>query len=220
MTNSNIYNSIGFLFDLDGVLIDSEQEYTKIWTAVNKKYPSDTHNLPEVIKGCTLEKILDEHYPDKDKRGKVVSMLYELEAKMTYNYKPGALDLLRFLKERKIAMALVTSSNEKKMSHLYEDLPDFRQYFEFIVTADMIQLSKPDPECFLLGAEMINRNIEKCIVFEDSLQGVMAGSAAGAFVVGVEGTLSADILSPYSDIVVNSLKKINPDKLVSIINEQ
>lgn len=62
----------GFLFDLDGVLIDSEKEYSKIWSQVNCEYPSGTPSLEKIIKGCTLDKILDDHYPDSEIRVKVV----------------------------------------------------------------------------------------------------------------------------------------------------
>lgn len=83
-------NNAGFLFDLDGVLIDSEREYSGIWAQVNREYPSGVVSLEKVIKGCTLDKILDDHYPDLEIRDKVVERLYELEKLMKYEYLPGA----------------------------------------------------------------------------------------------------------------------------------
>ena len=61
MTEALLSQKYGFLFDLDGVLIDSEGEYSKIWAQVNREYPSGIDNLEEVIKGCTLDKILADH---------------------------------------------------------------------------------------------------------------------------------------------------------------
>lgn len=209
--------NIGFLFDLDGVLIDSESEYSKIWAQVNKEYPTGTPSLEVVIKGCTLDKILDDHYPDMNIREKVVARLYELEKLMKYKYLPGAKTLLNRIKELGCKMALVTSSNEVKMAHLDEELPELRGLFDFIVTADLITKSKPDPEGYLLGAKKIGNEAIRCVVFEDSLQGVKAGKRSGAYVVGVAGTLPAEMLAPYADIVVESLEEISFDYLIETV---
>lgn len=214
------HNSPGFLFDLDGVLIDSESEYTKIWETVNNEYPTGISSLASCIKGCTLDKILDDHYPDPSIRKKVVERLYELEKKMKYNYLPGAYELLCNLKERKIPIALVTSSNDVKMAHLVEELPEITSFFTHIVTADQISNSKPDPEGYLLGAKKIGRNILNCVVFEDSLQGVKAGRNSGAFVIGVAGTLSRETISPFADYVVNSLDEINLEQLILTLSNR
>ncbi len=210
----------GFLFDLDGVLIDSESEYTKIWEIVNKEYPTGISSLASRIKGCTLDKILEDHYPDLSVREKVVARLYELEKKMKYSYLPGAEVLLSELRRREIPAALVTSSNDVKMAHLDEELPEIRDFFSYIVTADQISASKPDPEGYLLAAKKIGRDISNCVVFEDSLQGVKAGKNSGAFVIGVAGTLSRDVISPYSDVVVDSLDEIDLDSLIEILEKR
>lgn len=213
-------NNIGFLFDLDGVLIDSEKEYSKIWAQVNSEYPSGTPALEKVIKGCTLDKILDDHYPDSDIRKNVVKRLYELEALMKYSYLPGADRFLKTLKELGYPIVLVTSSNNDKMAHLDEEIPELRGMFDFIVTADLISRSKPDPEGYLLGAKKINRDIRKCVVFEDSLQGVKAGRSAGAFVVGVAGTLAKDTIQPFADIVINSLAELDIEMLINTVADR
>lgn len=220
MDTASNFHKTGFLFDLDGVLIDSETEYSKIWAQVNSEYPTGVKSLESVIKGCTLDKILDDHYPDAEVRKKVVKRLYELEGKMKYRYLPGAHELLSCLRDRKIPAALVTSSNDVKMAHLDEELPDIRDYFNFIVTADLISKSKPDPEGYLLGASSIGCDIEKCVVFEDSLQGVKAGHNSGAYVIGVAGTLPREILEPYSDIVVESLEEIELESLLNILENR
>lgn len=207
-------NKYGFLFDLDGVLIDSEKEYSRIWATVNSEYPTGIADLEVKIKGCTLDKILEDYYPDKSVRNAVVARLYELEGKMHYEYLPGAYELLSALRAGNYSAAMVTSSNDDKMRHLDEELPDIRNFFKTIVTADQIKKSKPDPEGYLKGAKLLDRDIENCVVFEDSLQGVKAGHCAGAFVVGVAGTLPREVLLPYSDIVVNNLSEINLNDLI------
>ena len=208
----------GFLFDLDGVLIDSEKEYSRIWATVNKEFPTGVTDLEVKIKGCTLDKILADYFPDTVIREKVVRRLYELEGRMHYEYLPGARELLQDLADKDIAMALVTSSNEDKMKHLDEELPELRNMFDKVVTADLITKSKPDPEGYLKGASLLGKNIRDCVVFEDSLQGVKAGKAAGALVIGVAGTLPQEVLAPYSDIVIHSLEELGVNDIIRLID--
>lgn len=210
----------GFLFDLDGVLIDSETAYSEIWTRIEREYPTGIEDFARKIKGTTLEKILSDNYPDASTRAKVEARLYELEGQMKYTPLPGAVELLSTLNRRGIPAVIVTSSNDKKMQHLWSDLPDFRQYFRKIVDGDMVTHSKPDPEGYLLGASLIDRKPEHCVVFEDSLQGVKAGHNSGAYVVGVAGTLRAETIAPYCDVVVDTLEGFDVEGLVKILENR
>lgn len=197
--------NIGFLFDLDGVLIDSEEEYTRIWREINQIFPTGIEKFEEKIKGTTLTNILTQYYPDKQIQKEVTAMLLDLEAKMNYAYKEGAEELLDEIRENGFPLALVTSSNDAKMNHLKEEIPDLCDKFHFIVTSDLINKSKPDPEGYLLAASMLDCCASDCYVFEDSLQGVKAGKNAGAHVIGISGTLAPEVLEPFSDVVINTL---------------
>lgn len=208
----------GFLFDLDGVLIDSEREYSRIWASVNAEFNTGIENLEVKIKGCTLDKILSDYFPDPELQKKVVEKLYELEGRMHYEYLPGAQALLYEINSSGYPLALVTSSNNDKMKHLKEEIPELLNYFNAVVTADMISCSKPDPESYLKGAELLEVEIKNCAVFEDSLQGVKAGKSAGAFVIGVAGTMSREVLAPYSDIVIDSLEDIVLEDIIRKID--
>lgn len=199
---------IGFLFDLDGVLIDSEREYTRIWNEIDKTYPSGKKDFSLSIKGQTLTKILNDNYPE-ELREEVYDLLHLLEKEMKYDYCPHAEQFLDHLVSRGAASAVVTSSDEIKMAHLYNDLPGFRSRISTVIDASKVKKSKPDPEGYLLGAKAIGKDIRKCVVFEDSVQGVKAGRAAGAFVVGITGTKKREDLLPYSDIVVDSLAELS-----------
>lgn len=203
----------GALFDLDGVLIDSETEYTKIWSEINRRFPTGYDDLALRIKGMTLHNILATYYPDASVAYKVRDTLHELESHMTYRWLPGARELLEWLMANGVPRALVTSSDNKKMEHLNEEIPELVPMMSALITANRISRSKPDPEGYLLGASEIGIPISRCVVFEDSLQGVKAGRASGAFVVGVAGTLKPEILQPFCDIIVSSLEDLEPAKL-------
>lgn len=204
----------GFLFDLDGVLIDSEKEYTRIWSAIDSEYPTGVKDFAIRIKGMTLTEILNMYYPDSENQRKVTDLLYSMESRMRYDWLPGARELLSYLRDNMLPRVLVTSSNKDKMQHLKDELPELELFFDYIITGDVVTHSKPNPEGYLLGASSINIPPSRCVVFEDSLQGVMAGKAAGATVVGVAGTLDASVIAPYADIVVESLAEIDPKKLI------
>lgn len=207
----------GVLFDLDGVLVDSETEYTRIWNLINKEFPTGEENFALKIKGTNLDDILHRHYPNDEIRNKVRARLYEEEGKMVYRYCPGAKKLLTSLKEAGIPIALYTSSNHEKMKHLYRDIPEIKDYFDFIVLGDMVEKSKPDPEGYLKAAAGLKLSNGRWIVVEDSLQGAMAGKASGGKVVGVAGTLPPITLEPYSDVVITNLQDFpDPCSLICV----
>lgn len=209
-----------FLFDLDGVLIDSEREYTRIWNEIEKEFPTGKENFALSIKGQTLSKILDDNYPDPETREKVTLKLHFLEKQMKYEYCKGAEELLDTLKKEKRKTAVVTSSDEVKMAHLYSDIPDFREKVEVIIDASKVKKSKPDPEGYLKGAEALEAEINRSIVFEDSVQGVKAGRAAGAVVVGILGTKTREELAPYSDLVLENLGELDLMELLKKVQER
>lgn len=208
--------NIGFLFDLDGVLIDSETEYTRIWSEIDNLYPTGVENFAIKIKGMTLPEILSTYF-SKENREAVVNLLNEKEQKMRYNMLPGAIEMLEELRRRKIGCILVTSSNDYKMQHLHEEQPTLCDYFNDIVTANRISKSKPDPEGYLLGASLLNVPAQRCVVFEDSRQGVRAGKAAGAYVVGLTTTLPAESIAPFCDKLIGTLADIDFEELLSTL---
>lgn len=139
---------------------------------------------------------------------------------MHYEYCDGAREFLDKSKERGIAVAMVTSSDNKKMEHLREELPDIFTKFDVLITGNMVSRSKPDPEGYLLGAKKLGMDPGQCVVFEDSLQGVKAGKAAGCHVVGIAGTLPGDMIAPYSDIVTDGFKELNPETICALTTNE
>jgi len=210
---------IGALFDLDGVLIDSEREYTKIWSEVNRRFPTPYPDLAHRIKGMTLDNIIATYYAADGLGDKVRDTLHHLEDKMKYEWLPEAKEFLTWLQSIGVPRVLVTSSDNKKMEHLRDEIPELERMMTDKVTADKITRSKPDPEGYLLAAKLIGADPQHCAVFEDSLQGVKAGKASGAYVIGVAGTLPATTIAPYCDIVVNNLGEIDKTDLLQKLKQ-
>lgn len=197
------------LFDLDGVLIDSETQYTKIWTAIDRRYPTGEANFPHVIKGSTLPAILSKYFREED-RDAVVSMLRENECRMIYEYCPGAEELLHKLRAEDIHTAIVTSSKKDKLANVWRQLPDLRKLVDAVIDADNVIHSKPHPQGYLMGAEALGISTLNCIVIEDSLQGIIAGKRAGCRVVGLTGTFGRQaIMQSQADVVLDTLVEID-----------
>lgn len=208
--------TIGFLFDLDGVLIDSEPEYTRIWSEIEMCFPTGIDNFAIKIKGQTLPEILNSNFA-RHLHDDIIDMLNEKEQQMHYDWLPGARETLDKLREMAFGAVLVTSSNDMKMRHLREERPELEDFFTDIVTADRISRSKPDPEGYLLGAEILNVPAARCAVFEDSRQGVKAGKASGAYVVGLTTTLKREDIESQCDRIIENLTKIDIEELAEIL---
>ncbi len=191
------------LFDLDGVIVDTEPSYTRFWRQTGRVFGIPYDNFAEIIKGQTLTHILTTYFPEPDRARDVVKALADFEAAMDFPLVPGALDFVCRLRHKGIPTAVVTSSDQTKMKNLYRARPDFIAHFDVILTAEDARRSKPHPDCYLTAADRLGCDISQCVVFEDSINGLKAGRAAGAAVVGLSTSLPADVIRPLSDYVID-----------------
>ena len=196
--------NIGCLFDLDGVLIDSESLYTRFCNEVEETMPTVVPDFAIKIKGSNLPTILNTYYAPSLHQA-IIDKLQVFEDNMIYPIFPGVIDFLDELNKNSVPCAIVTSSSMDKVKRLFKLYPDFGQYFCGIITGDMVTHSKPNPECYLKGANAINREISNCYVFEDSIFGIQAGKAAGAHVIGLPTTLPVDkIKETEPEMIIDS----------------
>ncbi|MDE5785475.1 MAG: HAD family hydrolase [Duncaniella sp.] len=193
----------GALFDLDGVLIDTEGQYSIFWAETGRKYNVGGPTFSDDIKGTNLALILA-LFPE-EVREQVRDEIHHYEHVMDYPLYPGALELLESLHAAGIPIAIFTSSDNMKMELLFKRHPEVSAHVDAIITGDMVTRSKPDPEGYIKAAAAIGRDIERCYVFEDSMQGLEAGRRSGARVIGVATTNSADMIAPLSHAVIPSV---------------
>lgn len=194
------------LFDLDGVLIDSEGLYTKFWQETEALFPTGIPDFARSIKGTTIESIVLKFKPEQ--RDEIMRRIYEFDSHLVYPMFDGAIELLRLLKAKGVPAALVTSSNPEKMQQLFRIYPDFKGYFAAIIDGAMVSHGKPDPECYLLAARSLGVDPRSCIVVEDSIQGMRAGRAAGATVYGLSTTLGLDAVMGEADRVFANINEV------------
>ena len=192
------------LFDLDGVVFNTEPQYTKFWSTQMAEFHPDEEGLEKAIKGQTLTQIFDRFYGGEleCKRPLITARLDEYERHMSFDYVEGFKHFLTDLRTHGVMTAVVTSSNMDKMANVYDKHPEFKTLFDAILTAEDFSESKPSPDCYLKAAARFNLSPSECIVFEDSFNGLKAGRAAGCKVIGLSTTNAPDVIAPYADAVV------------------
>lgn len=199
------------LFDLDGVVFDTEPQYSVFWGMICRQYHPEHPGLEHEIKGSTLVQIYDRWFsgPLESERPDITRRLDAYEQSMHYDYIAGFEALIADLHAHGVKTAVVTSSNIPKMESVYLYQPDFQTLFDAILTSEDFSRSKPDPDCYLRAARRLGVASDECIVFEDSFNGLRSGRAAQMKVVGLATTNTAEAIAPYSDIQIEDYRDVS-----------
>lgn len=208
----------GVLFDLDGVLVDTESQYSIFWGKMGIEYNTGIPDFADRIKGSNLAAILNTYFPEKSVQDEIVEKLNAFQAAMTYEICPGVKEFISQLKQHNIPTCIVTSSDDKKMEQLFAYQPYFRENFSNIITGDQVTNSKPHPECFLKGAQKIGVDIKDCLIFEDSMQGITAGLASGAKVIALSTTCSIEQISTLTNVIIPGFKNFSLDVIPQLFD--
>ena len=193
------------LFDLDGVVFNTEPQYTVFWGSQCHEFHPEHPGLEHEIKGQTLVQIYDAWFSGSltEKQALITERLNQFEQQMDYRYVAGFEEFIAELRKQGVKTAVVTSSNQPKMQAVYQHHPEFRGLFDAIFTSEDFERSKPDPDCYLKAAQRFGVAPKDCVVFEDSFNGLKSGRAAGMYVVGLATTNPADAIRPLCDEVVS-----------------
>ena len=211
---------IAALFDFDGVVMDTEPQYTIYWDEIGKKYHPETENFGLIIKGQTLAQIYDRYFKGMDDvQAEITAGLNIFEREMKYEYVAGVTEFMKQLRDNGVKTAIVTSSNEKKMANVYSAHPELKGLVDRILTAEMFTRSKPAPDCFLLGAKVFDTLPENCIVFEDSFHGLQAGTSAQMKVVGLSTTNPEEAIKEKCDIVIPNFSNFTYKDVISLLDK-
>lgn len=202
------------LFDFDGVIMDTEDQYTQFWSGLGDFFFNDK-NFGNRVKGQTLKQIFEQYVPDLQMRVEIEAAINKFEYDMPYRFVPGADRFLEELKKAGVPTAIVTSSNSHKMENVYRAYPDFTEKVDIILTAEYFTRSKPAPDCFLLGMEKLGGTPESTFIFEDSFHGLQAARDAGGIVIGLATTNPREAILPKADHVIDNFIGITPDHLKS-----
>jgi len=217
--------TIACIFDLDGVLVDTAVYHYQAWKKLANSLGFDfSHAQNEQLKGVNRMRSLDmilnwggitKTDAEKEELAGLKNSWYvDMISKMSASeVLPGTLELLEELKNKGIKMALGSAS---KNSGLILERTNLTHFFDAVVDGNSVTTSKPDPEVFLKGAELLDTPSANCIVFEDASAGVQAAISAHMAVVGIgeaENLLGADV-------IIKDLSGITVAELTTLIKQK
>lgn len=193
------------LFDMDGVLVDSLPHivtHLRAWAASHGLDPDAVIALSHGRTDMDLVRLVAPHL---DSVSEVAAMQeQEVLSARGIPAKPGALELIASLNESGMPWAVVTSGCTR-VAHARLGTSGFPTP-PVLITSDDITAGKPDPQGYLAAAKQLGCGPDQCLVVEDAPAGVAAARAAGAFVLGVTGTVQPSELS--ADILVDTLTAV------------
>jgi sugar-phosphatase len=193
----------GFLFDMDGTLVDSGAVVERVWGAWARTHGLDPVGLMPIAHGRRAIETIRMFATNVTDPEAEARLLEEAERDDLVGLEPiaGAADLIRSLPPD--AWALVTSADaalaRSRLGACGLPVP------RIFITAESVERGKPDPRCYQLGAEGLGLDPRDCIVFEDADAGLAAGRASGAQVVAVASTQSAEGLDRKGELWVPDL---------------
>ena len=207
------------LFDLDGVVFDTEPQYSVFWGSQCRLYHPEHPGLENEIKGQTLTEIYDQWFsgPLLTEQVAITERLNAYEQQMHYDYIEGFEELIADLHRHGVRTAVVTSSNVPKMESVYKHQPNFKELFDAILTSEDFERSKPDPDCYIKAAKRLEAQPDECVVFEDSFNGLRSGRAAQMKDVGVATTNPVERIAPFSDMQVTDYRKVDYETLKRLL---
>lgn len=208
-----------FLFDLDGVLVDTAVFHFQAWRRLTQELDFDIdEEFNETLKGISrmdsLDRILAHgnvslSQEEKNVYAKQKNEWYlELVNQMTpADILPGVEDFLKEAQNQGIKIALGSAS---KNAQIILEKTGILHYFDALIDGNHVSKSKPDPEVFLKGAEALEASNEQCVVFEDAFAGIQAAKAANMYAVGIG---SPEVLN-NADVVIAGFVDIKPESFI------
>lgn len=221
MTESPNHAPIAVIFDMDGVLLDSEPLH---FAALNEVLGAEGHTLTEAdnehILGTTLEdtfrhvaamfplKDAPEAYCDRYHRTVLRILGRPLEPS------PGVVELLERLQAKRIPVALASSSRRAWVEATLKSL-GVRRFFKVVVSGDEIGRGKPEPDIYVRTAEMLGVAPERCVAIEDAPNGILSATRAGMTVIAVRTPYTSHLPLEGADMTVDTLEGIDVGEIIS-----
>lgn len=204
--NSNDYLTCkGFIFDLDGTLVDSTKAVEKVWKMWCNENNLNFNEVLATSHGRPAIETIKAFIPN----GPVEEMSQQFLQREIEETEE-----LEQIKDANTFLAKIPPDNWSIATSGTDELATSRiksaniQLPKHLITADDIEKGKPDPEIFYKAAERMNISIEKCVIFEDSLNGINAALSSGAKVIGLDTVYSRDDLQ-YTDLIISNFSEID-----------
>lgn len=201
------------LFDMDGVLVDSEELICKAAILALREFGIEAEPLDfrefvgageDKYVGGTAEKLGGKYVPEM--KARTYEIYAELAKKGSIVY-DGVKTVLTSLKEAGLALAVCSSADLVKVECNLEAIGLEPDFFDALLTGSDVERKKPFPDIYLAGAKAVSLSPAECIVVEDAVNGVQAASAAGIVSIAVTTSFSRELLHEATH-VVNDIREI------------
>jgi HAD superfamily hydrolase (TIGR01509 family) len=202
------------IFDLDGLLADTEKlhmkSYRKVLADLKYNLTAEVYEDHWIRRGKGIVEFLSENNLKHDIAliRKFKATEYEKLVKAEAKPMPGAEELLRNLHSRKFKTALATASFYQSAVTVLDTLK-IRNYFQFIASKENIKRNKPFPDIFLYAAAHFNIDPKNCIVLEDAEKGILAAYSAGMKCIAVPNLHTKDNDFSKATYIAESLNEVN-----------
>ncbi|MCM3569867.1 HAD family phosphatase [Neobacillus mesonae] len=212
-------SNLAVIFDMDGVIVDTEPIYRRYNQEIFKKLDIQVDEITQrsYMGGTAKRKwsIIKEKYSLPQSVEELIALQRTIFSQKEWDYKqllfPEVLLLLMSLKKHGIPTALASSSEMRRIQTVIDQC-ELRDYFNEIISGEDFERGKPDPQIFLHAAEKMGVSVSNCIVIEDSYNGVTAAKTANMYCIGVRHKQISMDLS-QADRIVTSLAEVNVAKL-------
>ena len=222
MTRKNDNHTFAIIFDMDGVIVDSNPTHT---IALRKFCEIHGHHLTDEelrakIYGRANKDWLPDIFGNKMTTGGYQKLADEKEALFRELFEPiiqpleGLLDFLGILKQNKIALAIASSAPPENVRFTLEKT-GIKKYFDIVLDESSFTRGKPDPEIYLKTASLLDFSPEQCVVFEDSIAGVDSARKAGCKVIGITTTHTKEEFIG-TDLVIDDFMGLELEQLAKI----
>lgn len=195
-------NINGAIFDMDGLMLDTEKLLVRFWRESAKEYGYNMTNenvyeirsLSRKYSIPLLKGIFGEDFPFNEVRNRRISLMNEYIDKYGFEVKKGLYELLDYLKANSYRIAVATATDRERAENYLKKI-DVYKYFDAVICGDMVTNGKPEPDIYITASGELGLLPVECVAFEDSPNGIKSAYSAGCKVVMIP-----DLTQPDEDI--------------------
>lgn len=221
-------NDFTAIFDMDGVILDSERVYQEIERNMYDEFGIPVSHDEHMEYMGTAESwmwatVCRKHKINMDPGDLIAEERKRFIARLTgpgsIQFMEGLIPLLDSLKAEGIP-CWIGSSSAREIIRAMLEVKDLGQYFMGYVGGDEVFQAKPSPEIYLKAAELAGSDPARCIVIEDSPNGVRSAVSAGMTVIALVHQADGSHTLPETDLVIDSLSSLNPAKMAKLLSKK
>ena len=221
----NKETDFGLIFDMDGTLLDNNPFHFNAWKSLCLEFEKDltVEDYKKHISGINSEQTIKYLFGESLSASEIQELKIRKDAyykrMIAEGVKPldGLTRLLRQARQAAIPMAVASSASPQNILHVL-DLLRIASFFSVVADSTMVTWGKPAPDIFLLASRLMGVPPQKCIVFEDSFNGIRGAKQAGMFTIAISTSHNPEELNRIADRVISDYRSLTVPKLKKMLH--